>query len=187
MLATIALARWVGVASQAAFPRPNWSQALKSRTRSRRVAADAGGGLHSPPARARTTTIAHARSREVPVPTDMWPAPRLSARSWLVAAGGDRDPVRSRIDRQPAADSPAVVPRVQRPSASVPFVVPLWPDPEQTAAVRGDRTEILGEAVVHGGSSVRDVDAQGAEARRALRGVTGLLMPDRRQHGGPVG
>src|SRR4051812_18528606 len=130
MLCTMALARCVGVASQAAFPRPNWSQALKSRTRSRAVAADAAGGLHRVAARTTAMPITSARIRGMAFTTGMWPAPC----SWLITARGDRDVRGSGIDRLPAGHAPQAVPRVQRPAASVSLGVAGGPDPQQTAA-----------------------------------------------------
>src|SRR5688500_1510261 len=110
MLCTMALARWVGVASQAALPRPNWSHALNVRTRSRTDAADAAGALHSAPARPRTTPMASARNRGTPFTTDMCPAPQRNGGSWLIAARGDRDTGGSGVDRQVGDHPPTADP-----------------------------------------------------------------------------
>src|SRR4051812_15229432 len=71
MLCEMALARWDGGTSQSRVPRPNWSQALKSHTRSRTDAADAGTGWTRVRPTASTNRITDARVRRVPLRTSM--------------------------------------------------------------------------------------------------------------------
>src|SRR3954452_18543145 len=86
MLWLMAVARCEGGTSQSRFPRPYWSQALKSQTRSRSDAADAADGWTSASPTISATRMVGTRVERV---IDI-PGPPSA-----VAARGDRDVARA--------------------------------------------------------------------------------------------
>src|SRR3954469_17564730 len=178
----MALARCVGGTWQSGKLRPYWSQALKSHTFSRSDAADAAAGCTSPRATASANSTARARIRRVrPGIGILWSPPSA------VAARRDRYSGRSVVDGLGTARASLAIAGDERAAVGTALRVRCRCEAQHSAAVDGARAEVLGVAVVLGGAAAGHVDAEGAEARRGLHGVAGLLVADRGEDGGAVG
>src|SRR4051794_36962115 len=188
MLRAMALARWVGVTTQSAFPCPNWSQTLRSHTSSRTDAAGGGGETGgAPPTGARASPRARVSRGSLPVTNPIRSPLRTSPASSSVTARGRRDAGALGRERQATAHSTAPLPGDERAFPGNSAGVRWRCDAQETAAVGTEGREVLREALVEGRPSARDVDAQDPETGWVLRRVGRLLVPDRGEQRRPVG